>query len=128
MLGPMGRNNRSSLTRRTPPILQRPLRPASIISGPMRSASVNVLDGRPRWVSYDVDLTGATLKRDESDGNTSAGDPHELWYRFAGKLVGYVGNNGTLETNETDSLANRTATQGAGAFRNGSTSSTSAAD
>jgi hypothetical protein len=44
------------------------------------------------------DLSGQALRRDEADANYSAGDPHEVWYRFGGKQLGYVGNNGTLET------------------------------
>lgn len=47
------------------------------------------------------------------------GDPHEVWYRFAGKQIGYVGNNGTLDTGYVPSVQTRTATVGTGAFRNG---------
>lgn len=87
-----------------------------------------IADGRPRTLMYRADLTGKVIKRDESDNNSSAGDPHELWYYYGGKERGYVTNNGTLETNDAASIANRTATQGSGAFRNGSTTSVSFAD
>lgn len=70
---------------------------------------------------------GQVIKRDERD-NLSGGDPHEVWYRFSGRQIGYVGNNGSLDTTYANSIANRTAAQGNGAFFNGATTSTSAAD
>lgn len=68
------------------------------------------------------------VRRDEQDNNGSAGDPHEIWYRFAGRAIGYVGNNGTLDIDHAASITNRAAAQGSGAFLNGSTSHTSYAD
>jgi hypothetical protein len=97
-------------------------------SGHLVSAQIN--DGRPRSVSYKNDLTGQTLRRDESDRNYSSGDPHEVWYRFGGKQMGYVGNNGTLDTDYQTSIQNRmrTGSSTTGAFRFGATYGSSYAD
>ncbi len=46
---------------------------------------MTVADGRPRTVSYKSDVAGQVIKRDEADNNAGAGDPHEIWYRFAGR-------------------------------------------
>ena len=37
-----------------------------------------------------------------------SGDPHEVWYRYNGKQIGYTGNNGTLDTDYLTSIDNRT--------------------
>jgi len=50
------------------------------------------------------------------------------WYRFSGKQIGYVGNNGTIDTDYASSITNRTAAQRTGAFQNGAASGTSSAD
>ena len=42
--------------------------------------------------------------------------------------MGYVSNDGTLDTSYVTSIANRTATGGTGAFFNGATTSTPFAD
>jgi hypothetical protein len=42
--------------------------------------------------------------------------------------MGYVGNNGTIDTTYASTITDRTASQGTGAFRNGSGSATSFAD
>ncbi|PSJ42216.1 polymorphic toxin-type HINT domain-containing protein [Allosphingosinicella deserti] len=93
-------------------------------AGQLQSAQVN--DGRPRTVTYTNDMTGQVIRRDEADNKIPTqsqpylnGDPHEVWYRFGGKQMGYVGNNGTLDTDYQSSVSNRTATAGTGAFRNG---------
>ena len=60
----------------------------------------------------------------QADNNATNGDPHEFWYRYMGREVGYTGNNGTIDTDYKDSIANRTRAPVAnpGAFRWGSTS------
>lgn len=58
--------------------------------------SVSVQDGRPRSVAFTNDQFGQVIRRDESDNNYSQGDPHEVWYRFNGKQLGYTGNNHVL--------------------------------
>ncbi|MEA3017070.1 MAG: hypothetical protein QOI38_1792, partial [Sphingomonadales bacterium] len=42
---------------------------------------VAIDDGRDRTVTIVNDLNGQAIRRDEAD-QTSAGDPHEIWYRF----------------------------------------------
>jgi trimeric autotransporter adhesin len=91
-------------------------------------AQRQIADGRPRNVGFFTDLNGQVIKRDEGDQNLSAGDPHEIWYRFGGKEIGYVSNNGTLETSYSASIASRQATTGSGAFFNGATTPTTHAD
>lgn len=89
-------------------------------SGTLTSATIS--DGRPRTVTYTSTVTGQTLRRSVADGNAANGDPHEIWYRFGGKQLGYTGNNGTLETDYATSIGNRMAVaSGNGAFRNGAT-------
>ncbi len=63
-----------------------------------RLASTRINDNRPRTVSFDYDANGEAIRRDEADGNGSVGDPHEVWYRFAGQQVANTGNDVTLDT------------------------------
>jgi nucleoid-associated protein YgaU len=70
-------------------------------------------------VTFTNDAGGRAIDRDEADLNNSAGDPHEIWYRFGGREVGYTGNNGTLRTGYQASVENRMRTPGTGAFRFG---------
>ncbi len=96
-------------------------------------ASAYIGDGRPRTVTFTTDMSGQIIRRDEADGNTSgtnSGDPHEIFYRFGGKQVGYTGNNGTLDTDYLTSIENRTVALGTGngAFRNNSYSPVQHAD
>jgi YD repeat-containing protein len=90
--------------------------------------SISVADGRPRSIGFMNDMSGQVLKRDEYDNVSSNGDPHEIWYRFNGKQLGYTGNNGTLDTDYQTSISNRTSTTGTGAFRFGTTTGSSHAD
>ncbi len=93
-------------------------------AGQLKSAYIN--DGRSREVKFTNDLFGQVIRRDE-DG-PSTGSPHEVWHRFGGRQMGYVGNNGTLDTNYDQSIATRTAPGGTGAFRGGAAYATSHAD
>lgn len=94
-------------------------------SGHLRSAQIN--DGRERTVTYTNDVHGQALRRDEKDRSSdTSGDPHEIWYRFGGKQMGYTGNEGTLDTGYAASIENRQkvpvadpGTVSTGAFRNG---------
>lgn len=83
-------------------------------------SSVSIADGRPRSVYYTNDLTGQVVRRNEQDNDYKKGDPSELWYRFNGRTLGYVGNNGTQDTSYQASIDSRTRTQGTGAFDGGS--------
>jgi len=86
-------------------------------------------DARPRDVHFTFDMNGQTIRRDEIDALT-LGDPHEAWYTFGGKQMGYVGNNGTIETTYAASITDRTTAtaSGTGAFRHGSSTHTAQAD
>ncbi|MBN8809385.1 MAG: hypothetical protein J0I47_14280 [Sphingomonas sp.] len=94
-------------------------------SGVFQQASVQ--DGRPRTITVTSDALGQAVRRDEQDGNAwneatfTGGDPHEVWYRFNGRQVGYTGNDGTWDTSYAASLDDRTTTvsNGNGAFRYG---------
>ncbi|HEY5723948.1 MAG TPA: LysM peptidoglycan-binding domain-containing protein [Allosphingosinicella sp.] len=76
-------------------------------SGQLLSASVD--DERDRTVTFVNDMSGQVLRRDEAHLNPAitAGDPHEIWYRFNGKQVGFTGNNGTTDKNYLDSIYDR---------------------
>ncbi|MDX8356530.1 DUF6531 domain-containing protein [Sphingopyxis terrae] len=91
---------------------------------------VSVSDGRARTVSFVNDVNGQAVRRDEADGNAAQGDPHEIWYRYAGKQMGYTGNNGTLDMDWQTSLTDRMARPPAftGPFRDGSSTSKAYAD
>ncbi len=93
-------------------------------AGQLKSAYIN--DGRAREVTFTNDLFGQVLRRDET--GPSSGSPHEVWYRFGGRQMGYVGNNGTLDTDYGQSIAARTAAPGTGAFRGGANYATWHAD
>ncbi|MFS2319336.1 LysM peptidoglycan-binding domain-containing protein, partial [Maricaulis sp. D1M11] len=72
-----------------------------------------------REVDYTWDLTGQTILREE-DHEGSYQAPHEAWYRFAGKEMGYTGNNGSQEMDYEASILDRSAERGEnGPFRHG---------
>ena len=79
-------------------------------------------------MSYVTDVFGQILSRQEADANTATGDPRELYYYFNGQRVGDVGNNGTSDTDYVTAIAQRSAAQGSGAFRNGAATGTAFAD
>ncbi|RHW16240.1 hypothetical protein D1610_16785, partial [Sphingomonas gilva] len=86
--------------------------------------SVAIADGRPRTIAFANDVDGLAIARDESDNDPGHGDPHERWYRFAGRELGAIGNNGTTDVDYKASLGLRTRAYGttwygSGAFRSG---------
>jgi YD repeat-containing protein len=93
-----------------------------------------IADGKPRSVSYVLDELGQIIRRDETrPGNAPSGQvgsPHEVWYRFSGRQLGYTGNNGTSEVNFDASINERqiVAPTNAGTYRNGQLSGTTYAD
>lgn len=94
-------------------------------------SSVAINDGRPRTVTYSSDVAGQGMRRDEADASTATGDPHEIWYRFAGKEMGYSGNNDdTGEMRYAQSITDRQAATPTtpGPFRAGSATSIANAD
>ncbi|MDY7820518.1 hypothetical protein U0F71_33185, partial [Burkholderia pseudomallei] len=92
--------------------------------------SLYVGDARARNVSFKLNGDGQIIRRDEQDYNWSNGDPHEIWYRFNGRQLGYVGNNGTSDVSTVQSIGERQTVSPTtpGAFRNGSSYGTSYAD
>jgi hypothetical protein len=94
------------------------------IAGQMVTKSVLVNDGRARTVTFDTDVSGQVIRRRESDNNYSQGDPSAMWYRFAGRQMGMITNNGGWEGSYAASVAQRQAapaTTAPGAFANGAT-------
>lgn len=53
-------------------------------------------DGRDRTVYFTNDLTGQVLHKYEVNGYTDVGDPTSILYRFSGKEMGSITNNGTV--------------------------------
>jgi len=93
---------------------------ASIIYGRSMSGGLGAMAGMylhmangARTVDYRNDLSGQAIKRDESDSHTT-GDPHEVWHRFAGKQMGFVGNNGTADADYEFSIYSRVMATGSG--------------
>ncbi|HEV2817243.1 MAG TPA: LysM peptidoglycan-binding domain-containing protein, partial [Allosphingosinicella sp.] len=99
-------------------------------TGSGRLASASIADGRARTVTFVTNMAGEIIRRDEADGNYTNGDPHEIWYRYGGKQLGYDGNNGTLDTDYLTSIDNRMRTPptNPNAFLFGSSTSVSYAD
>jgi LysM repeat protein len=87
-------------------------------------------------VGFTNDEVGQIIRRDETRPGTApsyqTGSPHEVWYRFAGRQLGYTGNNGSNDMGTSASIQERqiaAPTPGnAGTFRNGSTYGISYAD
>jgi hypothetical protein len=87
-------------------------------SGVITSASI--ADSRARTVTFVNDALDQTIRRDEADGNTSTGDPHQVWYRFDGRQLAYLSNDANYDgTDYQDSVADRLVAAGTGAFHNG---------
>ena len=61
-------------------------------------ASVQINDGRPRTVTFASDMAGQALHRKEDENSYNRGDVHEIWYRFAGREMGYSDSTATSRT------------------------------
>ena len=96
-----------------------------------RLTGVTIADGRPRDVAFVNDLAGQALARDEADRLAATGDPHERWYRFDGREMGSISNDGTDETSYAVSIDRRLAAAAptaTGPFRDGGGTSVANAD
>lgn len=99
-----------------------------------RLTSASIQDGKSRSVTYRMDENGQVIRRDETRPSNApsgqAGSPHEVWYRFGGRELGYSGNNGTLDTDYAASIAKRqnVAPSDPGTFYGGETSGAAYAD
>jgi hypothetical protein len=81
-------------------------------------SEVQVRDGAgtlTRHVNFTTDMTGQVIRRSEGSGVYA--QPLEVHYRFAGKEMGVLGNNGTLDTDYASSIADRTRAPSTGPFR-----------
>ncbi|MBN8811110.1 MULTISPECIES: GH-E family nuclease [unclassified Sphingomonas] len=92
--------------------------------------SLYVGDARARNVTFKMNGEGQIIRRDEQDYNWSNGDPHEIWYRFNARQLGYVGNNGTNDVSTAQSISERQTVSPTtpGAFRNGASYGSSYAE
>ena len=91
---------------------------------------MDIADGRPRHVAFVNDLAGQALARDEAD-KLATGDPHGRWYRFDGREMGSISNDGTDETSYARSIDRRLAAaapDATGPFRDGGAASVANAD
>src|ERR1044072_356491 len=94
-------------------------------------SSSYIADGRPRSVTFVTDMAGQVIRRDEADNNSTTGDPHEIWYRYGGRQIGYTGNNSSLESDYKTTIEQRINTPflaGDAPFRFGASTATSYAD
>lgn len=89
-------------------------------------SQVAVNDGIPKTLSYSNDALGQIVRRDESRNSQPYGPaPHEIFYRFGGRQVGMIGNNGTAAASYHESVKERSqatapvTSSNAGIFRGG---------
>ena len=86
-------------------------------------------NARDRTIYFIHDGAGQIIRRDEIDGSSTDGDPHEAWYRFNGRELGYTGNNGTSDLTADSAVQDRRQVETpAGAFRNGQATGSSHSD
>ncbi|MDH4746398.1 hypothetical protein OMP43_20425, partial [Sphingomonas sp. CBMAI 2297] len=83
---------------------------------------------RSRTIAYRSDLQGQVLYRYEADSNWWNSEPATRTYRFGGRQMGVVSNDGTSNVDYAASIDARTAVPGNGAFRNGAAGGTVFAD
>ena len=83
-----------------------------------RVTAVDVNDGRARHVAFVNDLAGQALDRQETGGATGA--PRSLWYRYDGREVGGLTNDGMSGSQSyAASIADRGRAPVAGPFQGG---------
>jgi YD repeat-containing protein len=93
------------------------------VGGATQLISVTINDGRDRNVAFENDLAGQAMRRDEDDWK-GLGNPHEVYYLFGGKQLGYIGNNGGPEAaTYGNSIGTRTQAPSSNAFRGGTSAS-----
>lgn len=99
-----------------------------------RLVSAYISDGKARNVTFINDELGQIIRRKEdvplNVPSGQAGAPDEVWYRFAGRQMGYTGNNGTSDLSMAASIADRqvVSPSNQGTFRNNQISAPSYAD
>jgi YD repeat-containing protein len=115
-----------------------------VLNGIGQTTEARVRDGVPKNLKYTLDANGQIINRREERVNVirlifkqteestfaSEAAPRELFYRYSGKQMGIVGNNGTNEVNYQTSIAARSAvspditSSNAGLFRDGTKTGT----
>lgn len=92
--------------------------------------SVEIGDGRHRTVGFVYDQNGQVLSREEDERDYNRGNPKTLYFRFDGKQLGEVSNNGTNNTTYEEAIdeLNAASPNSPGPFRRGSTSADSHID
>ncbi|WP_298302998.1 LysM peptidoglycan-binding domain-containing protein [uncultured Erythrobacter sp.] len=102
-----------------------------VLDGGGNTLRAVISDARNRTVNFTHDISGQVIERREAD-NLSGGDPRDIYYRFGGKEMGHITNNGgDYHHNYEQSVAGRTRTSGdptQGAFYNGSEFGTARGD
>jgi hypothetical protein len=79
------------------------------INGIGQTTSSAVQDGIPKTLAYTLDANGQIVRRTESRNSNPTGPaPREVFYRYGGKQMGMVGNNGTNDTGYVQSVQDRT--------------------
>ncbi len=86
-----------------------------------RLASVAVIDGHPRTITFGTNIEGQILSRSENDNNAGTVDQNERHFYFDGMALGDVSNNGTSDTDYAASIAAHIAVPGSGNLRGGAT-------
>ncbi len=91
---------------------------------------VDITDGRSRSVIIKHDENNQILSREEDEVNYSRGNPRQIYYRFDGRQLGEISNDGTLNVDYQTSVERRSTVQptSPGPFMNGSTASTAYTD
>jgi len=93
-----------------------------------------ITDGQSRNVYFTLDELGQVLRREETRPSNApsvqTGAPNEIWYRFAGREMGYTGNNSSAADTNFEAIAERQAPSPNpyGTFRGGSTNAISYGD
>jgi YD repeat-containing protein len=93
------------------------------VAGQAVLASATINDGRSRTVSYATNMMGEVQRRQETPNGTGGGAPTQYWFRFGGKEMGTIGNDGSRFGDYGGSINTRTAVAPSGipgAFQNGS--------
>ncbi|WP_298333308.1 LysM peptidoglycan-binding domain-containing protein [uncultured Erythrobacter sp.] len=102
-----------------------------VLDGGGNTLRAVISDARNRTVNFTHDISGQVIERREAD-NLSGGDPRDIYYRFGGKEMGHITNNGgDYHHNYEQSVTGRTSTPGdpsEDAFYNGSEFGTARGD
>ena len=67
--------------------------------------AVQIADGRPRTVRFMHDENGHVLSREEDEANFHRGNPRQIYYRFDGKQLGEISNDGTANITYDEAVA-----------------------